>query len=220
MPSRLKFVVFLFSLLALPMPARSAELATFLCCVTPWRPGQGIRRIFGWRIAAALLFAGLAACTLGPTVPLPTVESVDLARYMGEWYEIALLPNRFQSMCAGDTQASYRLDGDVVRVRNRCRKMDGGIEEVNGIAKVVEGSHNSKLRVSFFRPFYGDYWILALDPDYRWVLVGEASRRYGWVLSRTPTLDNTSLQLALDKAATLGFDREAFRRTPQIEPLD
>lgn len=172
------------------------------------------------RIFLVLLFAGLSGCALRPSAPLPTVESVDLARYMGEWYEIALLPNRFQSMCVADTQASYRLDGDGVRVRNRCRKADGGIEEANGIAKVVEGSGNAKLRVSFFRPFYGDYWILSLDPNYRWVLIGEPSRKYGWVLSRTPTLDDASLQIALDKAATLGFDRSAFRRTPQNKPLD
>jgi apolipoprotein D and lipocalin family protein len=172
------------------------------------------------RFAVALLFAGLAGCTLGPPVPLPTAESVDLARYMGEWYEIALLPNSFQSMCVADTQASYRLDGDVVRVRNRCRKADGGIEEANGLAKVVEGSRNAKLRVSFFRPFYGDYWILALDPNYRWVLIGEPSRKYGWVLSRTPALDDALLQIALDKAAALGFDRATFRRTPQNKPLD
>ena len=173
-----------------------------------------------YKIAVALLLAGFAGCAIRPTAPLPTVESVDLARYMGEWYEIALLPNRFQSMCVADTQASYRLDGDVVRVRNRCRKADGAIEEADGIAKVVEESRNAKLRVSFFRPFYGDYWILALDQDYRWVLIGEPSRRYGWVLSRTPNLDDASLQIALDKAATLGFDRSAFRRTPQIKPLD
>jgi apolipoprotein D and lipocalin family protein len=172
------------------------------------------------RIALVLLFAGLASCMLRPTTPLPTVESVDLTRYMGEWYEIALLPNRFQSMCVADTRASYRLDGDVVRVRNRCRNADGGIEEAVGIAKVVEGSRNAKLRVSFFRPFYGDYWILALDPDYRWALIGEPSRKYSWVLSRTPSLDDASLQAALDKAAALGFDREAFRRTPQIRPLE
>jgi len=168
----------------------------------------------------ALLVTPLAGCTLRPTTPLPTVEAVDLSRYMGEWYEIALLPNSFQSLCVADTQASYLLDGDVVRVRNRCRKADGGIEEANGIAKVVEGSRNAKLRVSFFRPFYGDYWILALDPNYRWVLIGEPSRAYGWVLSRTPNLDDASLQIALDKAAALGFDRAAFRRTPQNKPLD
>jgi apolipoprotein D and lipocalin family protein len=168
----------------------------------------------------ALLVAPLAGCTLRPTTPLPTVESVDLSRYMGDWYEIALLPNRFQSLCVADTRASYLLDGDGVHVRNRCRKADGGIEEANGIAKVVEGSRNAKLRVSFFRPFYGDYWILALDPNYRWVLIGEPSRAYGWVLSRTPNLDDASLQIALDKAAALGFDRAAFRRTPQNKPLD
>jgi len=173
-----------------------------------------------YRIAAVFLFAGFAGCTIRPTTPLPTVESVDLARYMGDWYEIALLPNRFQSMCVADTQASYRLEGDVVRVRNRCRKADGALEEANGVAKVVEGSLNAKLRVSFFRPFYGDYWILAIDQDYRWVLIGEPNRTYGWVLSRTPNLDDTSLQIALDKAAALGFDRAAFRRTPQIKPLD
>lgn len=172
------------------------------------------------RIALALLLAGSAGCMLQPATPLPTVESVDLARYMGEWYEIALLPNRFQSMCVADTQASYRLDGDVVRVRNRCRKADGAIEEAVGVAKVVEGSSNTKLLVSFFRPFYGDYWILALDPNYRWVLIGEPSRKYGWVLSRTPGLDDASLQVALDKAAALGFHREAFQRTPHLRPLD
>jgi apolipoprotein D and lipocalin family protein len=167
-----------------------------------------------------LLLTGFAGCAIAPTVPLPTVDSVDLARYMGEWYEIALLPNRFQAMCVADTQARYRLEGDVVRVRNRCRKADGGIEEANGIAKVVEGSRNAKLRVSFFRPFYGDYWILALDPNYRWVLIGEPSRAYGWILSRTPSLDEASLQAALDKAASLGYDPTAFRRTPQLKALD
>jgi apolipoprotein D and lipocalin family protein len=123
-------------------------------------------------------------------------------------------------MCVADTQASYRLEGDIVRVRNRCRRSDGGIAEANGVAKVVEGSGNAKLRVSFFRPFYGNYWILALDPNYRWVLVGEPSRDYGWVLSRSPNLDESLLQTALDEAAALGFDRAAFRRTPQTKPLN
>jgi apolipoprotein D and lipocalin family protein len=170
--------------------------------------------------ARYLLCACLTGCALEPAIPLPTVTSVDLARYTGAWYEIALLPNRFQAMCVADTQARYRLDGDVIRVTNRCRTMAGAIEEANGIAKVVEGSGNAKLRVSFFRPFYGDYWILALDPEYRWVLIGEPSRTYGWVLARTPDLDDASLQIALGRAAALGFDRGAFRRTPQTAPLD
>lgn len=166
------------------------------------------------------VLALLGACAHKPEQPLPTVATVDIARYMGNWYEIALLPNRFQSMCAADTMASYRIDGDVVRVRNRCRKADGKVEEANGVANVVEGSGNAKLRVSFFRPFYGNYWILALGPDYRWVLIGEPGREYGWVLSRSPQLDEATLNLVLDKAESLGYQRNAFKRSMQKTALD
>jgi len=145
--------------------------------------------------------------------PLPTVQSVDLRRYYGTWYEIARLPNRFQSMCASDTQAAYRPDGERVVVVNRCRTANGTLEQADGIARIVEGSQGAKLRVSFFRPFYGDYWILALDPDYRWVLVGEPGRKYAWILAREPRLDEATLETLLTRAAALGFDRQAFLRT-------
>jgi len=168
--------------------------------------------------AALVVFAG--ACAPRKATPLPTVESVDLDRYLGVWFEVALIPNRFQKVCVADTQARYSLDGEVLRVHNRCRKADGGIEEAVGVAKVVAGSGNAKLRVSFFRPFYGDYWILALDPDYRWALIGEPGREYGWVLSRSPQLDEASIEAALDVAEARGFDRASFRRTPQNTPLD
>lgn len=167
-------------------------------------------------MALALLLPWLVGCAdEPPPPPLPTVAAVDLGRYQGDWHEIALLPNSFQSICAAETQANYRIDGDVVRVRNQCRKADGSLEQANGIAKVVEGSSNTKLRVSFFRPFYGNYWILALDPDYRWVLVGEPSRQYGWVLSRTPTLEDDVLQGILDRAQSLGYARTAFHASPR-----
>jgi apolipoprotein D and lipocalin family protein len=139
---------------------------------------------------------------------------------MGTWYEIARLPNRFQEVCAGDTQARYRLDGDLVRVTNHCRKVDGTITTAEGRARSVAGSSNSKLRVSFFRPFYGDYWVLALDPGYQWVLVGEPRRKYAWILSRKPLLAETTIAALLDQAAEQGFDRDAFQRTPQTRPLD
>lgn len=160
--------------------------------------------------AAALL----AACSTPPRPPLPTVQAVDLERYYGTWYEIARLPNSFQAMCASDTQALYRPEGKEVAVVNRCRTADSTIKQADGIAKIVAGSHGAKLRVSFFRPFYGDYWILALDPDYRWVLVGEPGRKYAWILSRQPKLDEATLEALLNRAAALGFDRQAFLRTP------
>lgn len=164
-------------------------------------------------LLAGLLLA--TGCSQLPPAPLPTVKAVEVNRYTGDWYEIAMLPNRFQAQCVADTQANYQLDGEEIRVRNRCRLANGKIEEANGIAKIVEGSGNAKLRVSFFRPFYGDYWILALDSGYQSVLIGEPGRKYAWVLSRTPTLDEATLAALLDKAAALGFDRSAFRRTSQ-----
>ncbi|WP_397532634.1 lipocalin family protein [Roseateles sp.] len=169
-------------------------------------------------LGAALALPGSPALAAQPAL-LPTVESVDLGRYAGTWYEIALLPNRFQKQCVADTQARYRLDGERVEVINRCRTAKGEIDDVKGHAKVVAGSANAKLRVTFFWPFYGDYWVLDLDRDYRQVLIGEPGRKFAWVLSREPSMSEEQLQRLLDKAGSLGFDKAAFQRTPQSRPL-
>ncbi|MEY3200612.1 MAG: hypothetical protein RIR70_162 [Pseudomonadota bacterium] len=165
------------------------------------------------RVMLLLLLACLAACRTH--APLPTVASVDIPRYMGTWYEIAHLPNRFQADCVADTQAHYQQENERVQVVNRCRMKEGTFKEARGIAHVVADSGNAKLRVSFFRPFYGDYWILALGPDYQWVLVGEPSREYAWVLSRRPQMEAATLDEVLAQAAKLGFDAGAFTRTYQ-----
>jgi apolipoprotein D and lipocalin family protein len=170
--------------------------------------------------AALLALAGCAAGPGTPASPLPTVASVDLVRYAGAWHEVASLPNRFQKQCVADTQARYRPVGDEIEVVNRCRTADGSVESITGVAKVVPGSGNAKLRVSFFRPFYGDYWILAFGPGERWVLVGEPKRQFGWVLSRTPQLPAAELDAALARAEALGYARSAFKATPQTQPLD
>lgn len=167
------------------------------------------------RLLVLAAAAALPAACAAPQAPLPTVAAVDLDRYAGVWHEIARLPNRFQAMCVADTQARYRREGDAIAVLNQCRNADGEIETADGIAHVVDGSGGAKLRVSFFRPFYGDYWILDLDPDYRWALVGEPGRDYAWILARQPALDAATLERLLAKAATLGFDRAAFVPTPQ-----
>lgn len=153
----------------------------------------------------------IAACATHPQ--LETVKTVDLDRYYGTWYEIARLPNRFQKRCVSDVQATYRSARAHVAVLNQCRTADGTLEQAKGVAKVVKGSGGARLRVSFFRPFYGDYWILDLDPDYRWVLIGEPGRDYAWVLARQPWLDSATLDTLLSKAAALGFDRQKFVTT-------
>lgn len=147
--------------------------------------------------------------------PLTTVVNVDMQRYLGTWYQQASVPNNFQATCVSDTQATYITDGDGLVVVNQCRRADGYVETVKGVGKIVEGSNNARLRVSFFRPFYDNYWVLALDPNYAWVLVGEPTREYGWVFSRGPKLDEATLNQILDRAVVLGYDRSAFKRSLQ-----
>jgi apolipoprotein D and lipocalin family protein len=178
-------------------------------------------------LAIALTATLVAACSTTPQAPMATVQSVDLNRYLGNWYQVSMIPNSFQKMCVADTQANYALadtwTGDSIRVTNRCRTADGSIETAQGVAKVVEGSNNAKLKVAFFRPFYGNYWVLALGENggnYDWVLVGEPKRQFGWVLSRKPMLDDASLNAALAQAEKLGYTRSQFVNSPQTKPLE
>jgi apolipoprotein D and lipocalin family protein len=181
---------------------------------------RNLRNLCGRACALLACALALAACANRNAAPLPTVASVDVPGYMGAWYEIAMLPNRFQAQCVADTQARYRVDGDQIRVTNRCRNAKGEVETANGVAHAVDGSNNAKLRVSFFRPFYGNYWVLAFGPGNQWVLIGEPGREYSWVLARTPKIEEAALNAALDRATALGFDRAAYRKTPQTQPLD
>jgi apolipoprotein D and lipocalin family protein len=126
-------------------------------------------------------------------VPLQTVAKVDLSRYVGRWYEIARYPNRFEKNCVADVTADYSLRSDgKITVVNSCLERDGKLNQSKGTAKVVDPATNAKLKVTFFWPFYGDYWIIGLDPEYRFAVVSEPDRRYLWILSRTPQCSNAS----------------------------
>lgn len=183
------------------------------------RPFARLRQVR--RCVSVMAFIGstalLAACS--SHAPLATVAAVDLERYAGDWFEVARLPNRFQTDCAGDVMARYTRDGDEIRVLNRCRQANGGVMSADGIAKVVPNSGNARLRVSFFWPFYGDYYVLALDPNYQWALVGAPDRAYLWLLARTPQLPEPVIASLTQKAKRLGFDTEALQVTKQLKPL-
>ncbi|RST53850.1 lipocalin family protein [Variovorax sp. MHTC-1] len=149
--------------------------------------------------------------------PLQVVAPVDLQRYAGLWHEQARLPNRFQKQCAGPATAEYTLLGDgQMEVRNRCILEDGSFDEAIGVARVapVAGQPGAgRLEVRFAPEWlawlpavWGDYWILRLDRDYQVALVGTPDRRYLWVLSRAPRLDDVALDAELDYARSLGFD--------------
>ncbi len=143
---------------------------------------------------------------------LQTAGSVDLNKYLGKWYEIYRLPNWFEDDDCMTVTAEYGLrDDGGVSVLNTCHKASKK-EEARGIAKIVEGSSNSKLRVSFFRPFYGDYWILDLASDYSWVLIGEPAGKYFWILARDKKLSPELEESLLIKAEKLGYLRKYLVR--------
>ena len=147
---------------------------------------------------------------------LTTVSFVDLNRYAGTWFEIARYPARFQKKCARDVRATYTVGSDgKVGVLNQCVEADGKIKTAKGKAKVVDRATNAKLKVTFFWPFYGDYWIVDLDPEYRYAVVGEPKREYLWILSRSPEMDPAMYESILERLKTMGYDPSKLMKTSQ-----
>ena len=175
--------------------------------------------MFSTPVRMFLLVLALPFGAMASEIPVASVAAVDLSRYIGRWYEIASIPMFFQRNCRGDTTAEYRsrADGDI-DVINRCRSEDGFIA-AEGKASAVAGSGNSRLKVSFFWPFSSDYWIIGLDADYRWAVVGNPNRKTLWILSRTPQLAAADWQAARNAAQAQGYDLSQLRLTLQTETL-
>lgn len=145
-------------------------------------------------------------------VPQPA-KPVEIERYLGKWYEIARYEQGFQKNCDGVTANYARRDDGLISVLNTCRKPDGKLTDAKGRAKIVDGSNDAKLRVSFFGPFFGDYWVLDRAEDYSWAIVGEPSGRYLWILSRSADPDADAVEALYARAASLGYDTAYLRRT-------
>lgn len=175
------------------------------------------RHLMAGILALSVLLAGARdsrAASGNP--PLPTVPYVDLQRYMGSWYEIARFEHTFQKGCIGSS-ATYSLlpDGDV-EVINRCTdERDGSRREAKGRAWVVDPASNARLKVSFFWPFRGDYWIIDLGSQYDYVAVGAPNRDYLWILARQPALDAAVYGGILERMARLGFDVNRLVQRPE-----
>lgn len=163
---------------------------------------------------------GLLGCATTTTerlrlAPLQVVAHVDLPRYLGTWYEISAFPQSFQRNCHATT-ATYaaRPDGDI-DVLNRCLKgsLQGPEKTAQGRARVVDRSSGAKLEVSFFRPFWGDYWIIDLGADYDYAVVGHPGRDYLWILARTPTLPDDVYRGIVKRLDAVGYETARLVRT-------
>lgn len=164
---------------------------------------------------AVIGIALLAGCATTPRA-LPTQAGVDLLRYAGTWYEQARLPNRFQRDCTGEVRADYALNPDgTLSVVNQCRQADGSVKRAEAVGRLAERGPDAdpaKLEVRFAPDWtswlpivWGDYWIIRLDGDYEYSLVGTPDRKYLWVLTRDERADPQRVQALLDYAGTLGF---------------
>ncbi|MEP3227152.1 MAG: lipocalin family protein [Parasphingorhabdus sp.] len=172
------------------------------------------------KLALSLLpFALISACAGKPgpvgnnAVPEPA-KAVELDRYLGKWFEMARYEAPFQKDCDGVT-ADYSLrDDGKIKVINSCTK-DGKTSTANGKAKIVENSQNAKLKVSFFGPFYGDYWVLDRADDYSWAIVGEPSGRYLWMLTRQAQPEPGVRARIEARVKEMGYDWSLVRVTDQ-----
>lgn len=173
------------------------------------------QKLFSILLCAFLIIG----CSNDNKAPLNTVSYVDLQKYMGTWYEIASFPTWFQKGCTGTT-ATYTLNTDnTVTVLNKCFKPDSkGIltpSTAEGTAYVADPITNAKLKVSFFWPFSGDYWIIELASDYSYAVVGHPNREYLWILSRSPYMNPETYADLLERIKIKGFDIRRLNKTVQ-----
>lgn len=180
-------------------------------------------RIWTTRMAVV---AAVALCLAGGCgalyPPLDVVAKVELDRYAGRWYEIARYPNSFERGCVGVTADYTPRDDGRIDVVNTCfeSSLDGPSRDIRGSARVVDETTNAKLKVSFFWPFEGDYWIIDLAEDYSYAVVGSPDRQFLWILSRTPTMDDDLYEQILDTLPARGFDPDRLDLVPQLDSDD
>lgn len=185
-------------------------------------------RLLPWLVFCLLASPILALPGTARAADVQAVEALDITRYAGTWHEIARLPVFFQRKCATEITAQYTLQDDgTLGVRNSCRNDEGKLEVADGVAK-RDPAHPGRLEVRFapdwlsWLPFtWADYWVIAVDPDYQWAMVGEPGRDYLWILARTPSLPAERLSALKREAEGMGYSLETLIvNAPGAAPSD
>ena len=177
--------------------------------------------MFRWLMTTAVLLA--ASPSLATTLPNRPVSQLDMARYAGQWHEIAHLPMFFERSCVSAVTATYtpRADG-TIKVHNACRTKHG-IKTVDGTARTDPGQP-AELKVRFIPgslswlpDAWADYWVIAVDADYQWAVIGSPSRKYLWILARRPGMRHALFQTIIERARQQGYD---VNKLMLMAPLD
>ena len=156
------------------------------------------------------------SCQTNKSLTPETVPEVNLTKYAGLWYEIAAYPNRFEKGCKCVTAEYSIIDSSNVRVINTCiDQKSGKTKKIKGKAFPVENSNNAKLKVQFFWPFKGDYWIFYLDDEYQHAIVGSPNRKFLWILSREPRIDKREFDKLISIIESKGFSQTDLKLTVQ-----
>jgi len=146
---------------------------------------------------------------------IQAVPQLNLPRFLGRWHGVAWLPLPFQRRCAGELTLDYAArDDGLIAVHSACRGEDGRISEAHGVARQPEPLREpGRLQLRFapawldrLRLVWNEHWILALDDDYHWALVGEPRRRFLWILNREPRMDYHLLDDLKTIARRMGYD--------------
>ena len=183
-----------------------------------------MNKIYSVFFSTCILVFSLSAQGQSNDVPVKTIPSLDVQRYLGAWYEIAKYPNWFQRKCLSNTKAVYsaRADG-TLKVLNSCVTADGQVSEAEGTARQIGAKDSPKLEVrfapawlSFIPMVWGDYWLIDLDPQYQVAVVSDPRREYLWILSRTPQLDKKVYEDTLVRIQAQQFDVRKLELTPQV----
>jgi len=167
-------------------------------------------------LALSLLAACCAAGAPHAAAPAPrAVDQLDIQRYAGKWYEIARLPSALQRACVGDATVEYTpAPHGGLHINNRCRAKDGSVAAVSGTATRAEDAAGAQYQAPFLQPA-GDYWVIGLDGEYRWAVVGSPDRKALWILARAPQLPPELLEQALGVARAQGYAVDELQYTPQ-----
>jgi apolipoprotein D and lipocalin family protein len=183
------------------------------------------------KLISAVFVSGLlliCVCVLIPSKALAqktavtAVSFVDLKKYSGKWFEIAKLPHKFQKECVGNTTSTFNTmrDDGQMEVLNSCLQRNGKVDHFKGQATIVDAGTNSKMKVSFPKFSSDSIWIVDLDPNYQYAVVGNPDRKFLWILSRTPQMNDGTYQQILRNIEKMGFQPNKLVKTPQnVETL-